>query len=77
MAKEEEIGQLLVEADLPVSGKFTLYDGRSGQSFEQEVTVGVMYMLKLHHLVDEKVHARVMDSRTTLPPRCVICAHAA
>jgi DNA-directed RNA polymerase subunit beta len=57
-ATEAEIEQTLEEAGLPVSGKFTLYDGRSGQSFEQEVTVGVMYMLKLHHLVDEKVHAR-------------------
>jgi DNA-directed RNA polymerase subunit beta len=57
-AKEFEIENLLKEADMPVSGKFKLYDGRSGQAFEQEVTVGVMYMLKLHHLVDEKVHAR-------------------
>jgi len=57
-AKEFEIENLLKEAGMPVSGKFTLYDGRSGQAFEQEVTVGVMYMLKLHHLVDEKVHAR-------------------
>jgi DNA-directed RNA polymerase subunit beta len=57
-ATEAEIEQALEDAGLPTSGKFTLYDGRSGQSFEQEVTVGVMYMLKLHHLVDEKVHAR-------------------
>ncbi|MDP6741372.1 MAG: DNA-directed RNA polymerase subunit beta, partial [Planctomycetota bacterium] len=57
-ATEAEIEQTLEDAGLPASGKFTLYDGRSGQSFEQEVTVGVMYMLKLHHLVDEKVHAR-------------------
>jgi DNA-directed RNA polymerase subunit beta len=57
-ASEAEIEELLGEAGLPTSGKFTLYDGRSGQSFEQDVTVGVMYMLKLHHLVDEKVHAR-------------------
>ncbi len=57
-ASESEIEQALGDAGLPASGKFTLYDGRSGQSFEQEVTVGVMYMLKLHHLVDEKVHAR-------------------
>ena len=46
------------DAGLPPSGKFTLFDGRTGAPFEQEVTVGVMYMLKLHHLVDEKVHAR-------------------
>ncbi|HPF13502.1 MAG: DNA-directed RNA polymerase subunit beta [Planctomycetes bacterium] len=57
-AREVEIENLLKEADLPQTGKFRLFDGRTGQSFEQEVTVGVMYMLKLHHLVDEKVHAR-------------------
>ena len=57
-AKEGEIEALLAEAKLPTTGKFTLYDGRTGTSFEQKVTVGVMYMLKLHHLVDEKVHAR-------------------
>jgi DNA-directed RNA polymerase subunit beta len=57
-AKEYEIEALLGEAKLPTTGKFTLYDGRSGTPFEQKVTVGVMYMLKLHHLVDEKVHAR-------------------
>ncbi len=57
-ADEEEIENVLTEAGLPSTGRFTLYDGRTGQSFEQEVTVGVMYMLKLHHLVDEKVHAR-------------------
>jgi DNA-directed RNA polymerase subunit beta len=57
-AKEEEIENMLVEAGLPGTGKFRLFDGRTGTSFEQDVTVGVMYMLKLHHLVDEKVHAR-------------------
>ncbi|MFT4539094.1 MAG: DNA-directed RNA polymerase subunit beta [Planctomycetota bacterium] len=57
-ASEDEIEDTLIEAGLPGTGKFTLYDGRSGASFEQQVTVGVMYMLKLHHLVDEKVHAR-------------------
>ncbi len=57
-AKERDIEQALIQAGLPKSGKFTLFDGRTGQPFEQEVTVGVMYMLKLHHLVDEKVHAR-------------------
>src|SRR5262245_8247013 len=57
-AKEEEIESLLAEAGLSTTGKFRLYDGRTGTAFEQEVTVGVMYMLKLHHLVDEKVHAR-------------------
>ncbi|MGK0217682.1 MAG: DNA-directed RNA polymerase subunit beta, partial [Planctomycetota bacterium] len=57
-AKEDEISDLLEKANLPPTGKFTLIDGRTGTPFEQEVTVGVMYMLKLHHLVDEKVHAR-------------------
>jgi DNA-directed RNA polymerase subunit beta len=57
-ASEQDIRDALREAGLPESGKFTLYDGRTGSAFEQEVTVGVMYMLKLHHLVDEKVHAR-------------------
>jgi DNA-directed RNA polymerase subunit beta len=57
-AREEEIEKALAEAGLPTSGKFTLFDGRTGTPFEQKVTVGVMYMLKLHHLVDEKVHAR-------------------
>jgi len=57
-ASEKDIEDLLAQAGLPTTGKFKLYDGRSGTPFEQEVTVGVMYMLKLHHLVDEKVHAR-------------------
>ena len=57
-ANEADISAALEEAELPTSGKFTLYDGRTGAAMEQEVTVGVMYMLKLHHLVDEKVHAR-------------------
>jgi DNA-directed RNA polymerase subunit beta len=57
-AREHEITELLVEAGLPETGKFRLYDGRTGASFEQNVTVGYMYMLKLHHLVEEKVHAR-------------------
>ncbi|MFM7114698.1 MAG: DNA-directed RNA polymerase subunit beta, partial [Planctomycetota bacterium] len=57
-AQESDIEDSLAKAGLPKSGKFRLHDGRTGQAFEQEVTVGVMYMLKLHHLVDEKVHAR-------------------
>jgi DNA-directed RNA polymerase subunit beta len=55
---EEEIGKLLAEAGLPEDGKVVLYDGRSGQRFDQRVTVGFLYMLKLHHLVDDKIHAR-------------------
>jgi DNA-directed RNA polymerase subunit beta len=57
-AKEEDIEQALLEAGLPRHGKTLLLDGRTGQPFEQEVTVGYLYMMKLHHLVDDKVHAR-------------------
>lgn len=57
-AHEEEIRQFLKEAGLPESGQVTLYDGRTGEPFDNPVTVGVMYMLKLHHLVDDKIHAR-------------------
>jgi DNA-directed RNA polymerase subunit beta len=57
-ATEEDIEGALTSAGLPKTGKFRLHDGRTGAAFEQDVTVGVMYMLKLHHLVDEKVHAR-------------------
>jgi len=57
-ATEETIQSALVEAGLPEHGKAQLYDGRTGEPFEQETTVGHIYMLKLHHLVDDKVHAR-------------------
>ncbi len=57
-ATDEEIKELLVEAGLRPDGKTTLYDGRTGEKFDNPVTVGVMYMLKLHHLVDDKIHAR-------------------
>ena len=57
-ATEEEIKDTLNEAGLPEDGKVTLYDGRTGEPFEQKVTVGYMYVMKLHHLVDDKVHAR-------------------
>ena len=57
-ATEEEILATLKEAGLSEDGKSVLYDGRTGEPLEQKVTVGYMYMLKLHHLVDEKVHAR-------------------
>ncbi len=57
-AKESEVRDALKEAGLPENGKTTLFDGRTGEPFEQKVTVGYMYMMKLHHLVDEKVHAR-------------------
>ncbi|MDE1922168.1 MAG: DNA-directed RNA polymerase subunit beta, partial [Gammaproteobacteria bacterium] len=57
-ASEEEIKSLLALADLPTSGQTTLHDGRTGEKFERPVTVGYMYMLKLNHLVDDKMHAR-------------------
>ena len=61
-AKESEIKQLLELGDLPSSGQITLYDGRTGNTFERKVTVGYMYMLKLNHLVDDKMHARSTGS---------------
>ncbi len=57
-AHEDEIKAMLELADLPASGQLTLYDGRTGEAFSRPVTVGYMYMLKLNHLVDDKVHAR-------------------
>ncbi len=57
-ATEREIKQQLAKAGLPTSGKTVLYDGLTGNRFEQEVTVGYIYMLKLSHLVDDKIHAR-------------------
>ena len=57
-ASEDEIWKWLVKAGLPEDGKMSLYDGRTGDAFHNRVTVGSMYMLKLHHLVDEKIHAR-------------------
>ncbi|WP_407951409.1 DNA-directed RNA polymerase subunit beta [Pendulispora rubella] len=57
-APERGIKDALALAGLPESGQAVLFDGRTGEAFDQEVTVGVMYMLKLHHLVDDKIHAR-------------------
>ena len=57
-ANEDEIKHMLALADLPTGGQTTLYDGRTGDRFERQVTVGYMYMLKLNHLVDDKMHAR-------------------
>jgi len=57
-ASEEEIKELLALADLPVSGQIQLYDGRTGEAFDRKTTVGYMHVLKLHHLVDDKMHAR-------------------
>ncbi|MBK9293083.1 MAG: DNA-directed RNA polymerase subunit beta [Oligoflexia bacterium] len=57
-AGEKEIKKLLTDAGLPTTGQTILFDGKTGEPFENKVTVGVMYMLKLHHLVEEKIHAR-------------------
>ena len=57
-AKEGDIRNALREAGYPEDGKLTLYDGRTGETFDNRITVGYMYMLKLHHLVDDKLHAR-------------------
>ena len=61
-ATPDEIKSMLKLAKLPESGQFTLYDGVTGEKFARPVTVGVMYMMKLHHLVDEKIHARSTGS---------------
>jgi len=57
-ASEAEINGMLEMAGLPTSGQVTLFDGRTGEAFDRQVTVGFMHMLKLHHLVDDKMHAR-------------------
>ncbi len=57
-AKEDEIKDELARAGLETSGQTVLFDGRTGRAFDQDVTVGVLYMLKLHHLADDKIHAR-------------------
>jgi DNA-directed RNA polymerase subunit beta len=59
-ARESEIKEYLTNADLPSSGQTTLHDGRSGEPFDTKVTVGIIYMMKLHHLVDDKIHARAI-----------------
>jgi DNA-directed RNA polymerase subunit beta len=57
-AKEEEIKALLSEAETSTTGQATLFDGRTGRPFKEKITVGTMYVMKLHHLVDDKIHAR-------------------
>jgi DNA-directed RNA polymerase subunit beta len=57
-AKEDEIKALLEEAGFSRSGQTTLYNGHTGEPFDKKITVGTMYMMKLHHLVDDKIHAR-------------------
>ena len=57
-ARETDVKELLARANMPTTGQMILFDGRSGEPFKNPVTVGIMYMLKLHHLVEEKIHAR-------------------
>ena len=57
-ASVDDVTELLKLAELPSSGQTTLWDGRSGEQFDRKVTVGIIYMLKLHHLVEDKIHAR-------------------
>jgi DNA-directed RNA polymerase subunit beta len=57
-ASVEDVTSMLKFADLPESGQTTLYDGRTGEKFDREITVGIIYMLKLYHMVDDKIHAR-------------------
>ncbi len=57
-AREPDVTAMLEQANLPGSGQVTLFDGRTGDAFDRKVTVGYIYMLKLHHLVDDKIHAR-------------------
>ena len=58
--KESDIRSLLAENHFPEDGKLTLFNGQTGEAFDQRVTVGIMYMIKLHHLVEEKIHARAI-----------------
>ena len=57
-AKEKNVTEMLELAKLPGSGQTYLWDGRTGEMFDRPVTVGIIYMLKLHHLVEDKIHAR-------------------
>ena len=57
-ANGDDINRMLTMAGLPTSGQIDLYDGRTGEKFDRKVTVGIIYMIKLHHIVDEKMHAR-------------------
>ena len=57
-ATEQEIKDLMENANMALNGQVTLHDGRTGERFDQQVTVGIMYLMKLHHLVDDKIHAR-------------------
>ena len=74
-AKETDVKELLEKAELPSTGQTILFDGRTGEPFTTPVTVGIMYMLKLHHLVEEKIHARsiaVSYTHLTLPTKRIV-----
>jgi hypothetical protein len=66
-AREKDIVDMLEQAGLDSSGQVTLYDGRTGEAFDRKVTVGYIYMLKLHHLVDDKIHARSIGPYSSSP----------
>lgn len=66
-AHEADVNDMLAQAGMQTSGQVTLYDGRTGEPFDRQVTVGYIYMLKLHHLVDDKIHARSIGRTRSLP----------
>ena len=68
-AKEEEVKSMLELAGLPRNGQTQLYDGRTGDKFDRETTIGYMYILKLNHLIEDKMHAR------SIGPYSLICTH--
>jgi DNA-directed RNA polymerase subunit beta len=63
-ATAQDLKEIMEEANMPADGKVTLYDGRSGEPFENKINVGVMYMIKLSHMVDDKIHARSVGPYT-------------
>ena len=66
-ASVDDVTKMLKLADLPPSGQTTLWDGRTGVQFDRQVTVGTIYMLKLHHLVEDKIHARSTGPYSLVP----------
>jgi DNA-directed RNA polymerase subunit beta len=62
--EQEDLDEIMKEAKMPIDGKYTLYDGRTGRKFDNNVSVGVMYMIKLDHMVDDKLHARSVGPYT-------------
>jgi len=68
-AREPDVSEMLIKAGIDSSGQSTLYDGRTGEAFDRKVTVGIIYMLKLHHLVDDKIHARSIGPYSLVTPQ--------